>query len=158
MAPFNVTGDVISPLMHALNNSANANDTTITARDPSWTDIPTNSTHKNNYKTTAAITAIGLILGIIFVYLVCRCMARVAASPEHDPPMPLGHVHGQDNASSHALRPMGSDWSFQRPTFQEIEDRASGYQGSEAITVPRPAPAVNRASDRQDASPPPPCK
>ncbi|KAG6354904.1 hypothetical protein INS49_003985 [Diaporthe citri] len=151
MAPLNLTGDVISPLIRHFNNSPVAPNVLINARDSTFPDY---SQPKINKDKIAAIIIGGVILAIIFVFIFCRTFEKITQRPER--PMPQGQVYGYTNASSHALASLRPDRSYERPSFQHIENSGLGNRQSGGGAVAYPAPVVTHGRDRQDESPPPP--
>lgn len=140
MAPLNSTKYLTATLIRHLNNNTVADHATIDARKvPSFSPTQTNR--------VVGIIIGGIVLGIIFTILMCRCLD--AGGRDRDPPPDPGHVYGRDNASAIVLAAVRPVNSYERPRVQEVENRA---------TVARPAPAVSRDSAVWDESPPPPCK
>lgn len=160
MAPFNLTEDVMSLLIRHLNDTLAAHNTTINARD---TITPDDYTHpKISNARVAAIIVTGVFLTIIVVFVFYRSVEKLAERQDSESPMPQGHVYGHDNASSHGLDTLRPDWTSGRPSFQHVENSVPGTHqwggGTGGGSVARPAPAATHGRDRQDESPPPPCK
>lgn len=153
MPPLNLTGDVIFPLTRHLNNSFVAHNATINARGPVVRDY---SQPKIGYPKIAAIIVGGFILGIILVFLFCRTFEKVTERPESQ--MPPGHVYGHDSASSDVLSTLRPDRSYERPTFEHVENSVLFEHQWGGSAVSRPAPAATHGWHREDESPPPPCK
>lgn len=153
MAPLNVTGDVVSPLIRHFNNHPAANNADTNLRD---SILPDYSQPKMSPPKITVIVFGGLILAIICVCLFYRIFCNTTKRPET--PMPQGHVYGHDNASSHGLGTLRPDRSYERPSFQHVENSGLGDSPWGGNTVARPAPAATHGWDRGDATPPPPCK
>lgn len=160
MAPFNLTGDLLHHLIRQIQNTTLPDPAAIVARD---TVVPDLSRPNAKYATIGAIIVFGIIFTCIFVFCMCRLGHKDPDVPdldlEADPALAPGHVYGHSNESrSYVLGPLRSDRRSGRPSFQHVEDRASGNRYSGGSTVTRPARAVTRHSDAGDETPPPPCK
>lgn len=158
MSPFNLTGDILLPLIRQIHNGTLPGPAAVGARDTVVADL---SSPSARHVTIGAITVLGIFFTCLFVYCMCRTGGKAAGVPdlEADPALAPGHVYGHNNEStSYVLGTLRSDRRSGRPSFQHVEDRASGNRYTGGSTVARPAPAVTRHSDVDDETPPPPCK
>lgn len=158
MAPFNLTADVLHPLIRQIQNTTLPDHAAVNARD---IVVPDLSRPKAKYVTIGALIVMAIFFICIFTFCICRMGEKNPGVPdlEADPALALGHVYGHNNDSrSYALGTLRSDGRSQRPSFQHVEDRASGNRDTGRSTVTRPVPVVTRHSDVGDETPPPPCK
>lgn len=153
MAPINVTGDVIFPLIQHFNHDPVADNTSINPRESSSTDYPQPLISKPKL---AAIMVGVLVIAGICVFIFCRIFWKIAERSER--PMPQGHVYGHENVSYQRLATLRRGTNSARPSFQHVENSGLGDSQWGGNTVARPVPVATHGRDRRDETPPPPCK